>query len=187
MASTAVFAVGPFPTPEGSFQVERGGIPLMNAAEARNSYSGSGLSIAICDTGIDYTHPKLGGGGFPNTKVIGGYDTGQDDADPMDGNGHGTGCAGIAAGDMGNAGDYIGGVYYGARLYALKHNIEETNTQERLARVLLPLGGYRKEEIRKIAEEKQLRVFNRPGALRWARMPGSSRSSPRSSLDLRWS
>ena len=96
------------------------GIPLMNAATARSSYSGSGLSVAICDTGIDYTHSRLGGGGFPNTKVIGGYDCGENKADPMDGNGHGTACAGIAAGDLGTVGDYIGGVAYGAKLYALK-------------------------------------------------------------------
>ncbi len=96
------------------------GIPLMNASTARSSYNGSGIAIAICDTGIDYTHPRLGNGGFPNNKVIGGYDTGQNDADPMDGNGHGTCCAGIAAGDLGTQGDYIGGVAYSAKLYALK-------------------------------------------------------------------
>ena len=96
------------------------GIPLMNAPTPRSSYNGSGLSVAICDTGIDYTHPRLGGGGFPNTKVIGGYDCGDDDNDPMDGEGHGTACAGIAAGDLGTVGDYIGGVAYSARLYAVK-------------------------------------------------------------------
>ena len=96
------------------------GIPLMNASTPRSSYNGSGLSVAICDTGIDYTHARLGGGGFPNSKVIGGYDTGQDDFDPMDGHGHGTACAGIAAGDIAVVGDYIGGVAYNARLYALK-------------------------------------------------------------------
>ena len=96
------------------------GIPLMNASTVRNTYNGSGLSIAVCDTGIDYTHPMLGNGGFPNAKVIGGYDTGQNDADPMDGHGHGTSCAGIAAGNRGTTGDYIGGVAYNAGLYALK-------------------------------------------------------------------
>lgn len=96
------------------------GIPLMNASTPRSSYNGSGLSVAICDTGIDYTHPRLGGGGFPNTKVIGGYDTGDDDTDPMDLFGHGTPCAGIAAGDLGTVGDYIGGVAYNAKLYAIK-------------------------------------------------------------------
>ena len=96
------------------------GIPLMDATTPRSSYNGSGVSVAICDTGIDYTHSKLGNGGFPNSKVIGGYDTGEEDTNPMDGNGHGTACAGIAAGDLGIYGDYIGGVAYNARLYALK-------------------------------------------------------------------
>ena len=96
------------------------GIPLMKASTVRNTYNGSGMAIAICDTGIDYTHPKLGGGGFPNTKVIGGYDCGDDDTDPMDGQGHGTACAGIAAGNTGTTGDYIGGVAYNAKLYAVK-------------------------------------------------------------------
>ena len=96
------------------------GIPLMNASIPRSNYDGSGLAIAICDTGIDYTHPMLGGGGFPNSKVIGGYDVGDNDNDPMDLEGHGTACAGIAAGNLGTVGDYIGGVAYGAKLYALK-------------------------------------------------------------------
>lgn len=96
------------------------GIPLINASSVRNTYDGSGVAIAICDTGIDYTHPKLGGGAFPNEKVIGGYDTGDDDNDPMDSNGHGTSCAGIAAGDIATVGDYIGGVAPNAKLYALK-------------------------------------------------------------------
>jgi subtilisin family serine protease len=97
------------------------GIPLMNAAVYRSTYSGAGLSIAIVDSGVDYTHPRLGGGGFPNAKVIGGYDFGDLDADPQsDGNAHGTACAGIAAGDLGTTGDYIGGVAATAKIYALK-------------------------------------------------------------------
>ncbi len=97
------------------------GISLINASVVRNSYSGAGIAIAICDTGVDYNHPKLGGGGFPNGKVIGGWDFGDGDEDPMDENGHGTRCAGIAAGDIGvMAGDYVGGVAHSAKLYALK-------------------------------------------------------------------
>ncbi len=96
------------------------GIPLMNASVARSTYSGEGLSVAICDTGIDYNHVALGNGGFPNGKVIGGYDTGDDDSDPLDLDGHGTACAGISAGNLGSDGDYIGGVAWGAKLYALK-------------------------------------------------------------------
>jgi hypothetical protein len=68
----------------------------------------------------------LGGGTFPNTKVIGGYDFGEDDDDPMPSDpdpgaeAHGTACAGIAAGDLGTVGDYIGGVAPGAKIYALR-------------------------------------------------------------------
>ncbi|MHC4927711.1 MAG: S8 family peptidase [Planctomycetota bacterium] len=97
------------------------GIALMNASNARMTFSGQGTSVAICDTGIDYTHPMLGGGGFPNGKVIGGYDVGDNDSDPIpEGRAHGTSCAGLAAGDIGSTGDYIGGVAYNAKLYALK-------------------------------------------------------------------
>jgi len=108
------------------------GIPLMNATDVRTDYAGAGMSIAICDTGIDYTHPRLGDSDdfadFPNnTKVIGGYDCGQDDTNPMDGHGHGTCCAGIAAGDTGTVGDYIGGVAHDAKLYALKISSTATN------------------------------------------------------------
>ncbi len=101
------------------------GIPLMQAASPRSSYSGAGISIAICDTGIDTSHPRLGAssGTIFNDKVIGGYDTGDGDNDPRpgsSGNAHGTACAGIAAGDLGTVGDYIGGVAPEAKLYAIK-------------------------------------------------------------------
>ncbi len=97
------------------------GIPLMNASVVRSSYDGSGVSIAIVDTGIDYTHSMLGSGGFPNAKVIGGYDFGDSDTDPMDCEGHGTSVAGISAGTQATGpGDYIGGVAHNAKLYALK-------------------------------------------------------------------
>ncbi|MHC5181326.1 MAG: S8 family serine peptidase [Planctomycetota bacterium] len=97
------------------------GIDLINALATRTTYNGQGIAIAICDTGIDYNHPMLGGGGFPNDKVLGGYDTGDNDSDPIpNSRGHGTACAGIAAGDANSVGDYIGGVAYGAKLYALK-------------------------------------------------------------------
>ena len=97
------------------------GIALIQGMTYRSTYTGAGISIAICDSGIDYNHPRLGGGGFPNGKVLGGYDFGDGDADPgPSGEAHGTACAGIAAGDLGTVGDYIGGVAYAAKLYALK-------------------------------------------------------------------
>ena len=100
------------------------GIPAIHGIAYRGSDHGSGMSIAICDTGIDYRHPLLGNGTFPNDKVLGGYDFGDGDSDPMAHLGaHGTACAGIAAGDLGSTGDYIGGVAYGAKLYALKISV----------------------------------------------------------------
>ncbi len=101
-------------------------MPLANALGIRRNHDGTGMSIAIVDSGVDYTHPMLGGGVFPNAKVIGGFDYGNNDADPMPADpvpsseGHGTACAGIAAGDLGRVGDYIGGVASGAKIYALR-------------------------------------------------------------------
>ncbi len=97
------------------------GIGLINATTPRSTYNGQNVAIAISDTGVDYTHPKLGNGGFPNTKVIGGYDAGDNDSNPIpNGQPHGTACAGIAAGDLGTVGDYIGGVAHNAKIYAMK-------------------------------------------------------------------
>ncbi|MDW8308235.1 MAG: S8 family serine peptidase, partial [Verrucomicrobiales bacterium] len=105
------------------------GIPLIRGMTFRSTYSGQGVAIAICDTGVDYTHPRLGGGGFPNAKVIGGYDFGDNDPDPMPiAQAHGTACAGIAAGDLGTVGDYIGGVAPAAKIYALKISAGSTGT-----------------------------------------------------------
>ena len=114
----------------------------IGASDVHDSgYTGEGISIAVLDTGIDYTHIQLGGsgdpqdfadqdettladGGFPNDKVVGGYDfVGSvwpdgdlaPDEDPLDKPstvGHGTGCASIAGGLQGVAPD--------ADLYAVK-------------------------------------------------------------------
>jgi subtilisin family serine protease len=59
---------------------------------------GSGESIAIIDTGIDYNLPELGAGFGPGHKVIAGYDFVNNDPDPMDPDGHGTATAALAAG-----------------------------------------------------------------------------------------
>ena len=74
--------------------------------------TGAGQAIAILDTGVDYTVSDLGGGGFPNAKVVGGADLADNDSDPMDCEGHGTSVAAVAAGPTGVAPD--------AKIVALK-------------------------------------------------------------------
>jgi len=70
--------------------------------QAKDSYgnlvTGKNIVVGIVDTGVDYTHTELGGGKFPNSKVVGGYDFADNDPDPMDEEGHGTHIAGIIAG-----------------------------------------------------------------------------------------
>ena len=59
---------------------------------------GTGIKIALIDTGVDYNHPDLFGLG-PDSKVVGGYDFVDNDEMPLDINGHGTEVAGIIAAD----------------------------------------------------------------------------------------
>src|SRR5262245_30768339 len=67
----------------------------LDRAFADYAYRGQGESVAIIDTGIDYTHPDLGGSW--GNRVIAGYDFVNHDNNPMDDNGHGTHVAGIIA------------------------------------------------------------------------------------------
>ena len=59
---------------------------------------GSGIKIAVIDTGVDFNHPDLFGWG-PDGKVIGGYNFIQRGEPPLDRNGHGTQVAGVIAAD----------------------------------------------------------------------------------------
>ena len=79
--------------------------------------------IAVIDTGADYEHPDLAGSMWnnPYPSILPGtygYDFGEDDADPMDHNGHGTHVSGIAAAKSNN-GIGITGVSK-AKIMALK-------------------------------------------------------------------
>ncbi len=77
-----------------------------------NCNKGTGINVAIIDTGINYNHPDL----CDNYK--GGYDFVNDDVDPLDDNGHGTHCAGIIAAADNDIG--VIGVAPEANLYSLK-------------------------------------------------------------------
>jgi hypothetical protein len=85
------------------------------------SMDGAGQTIAVIDTGIDYTQPGLGGGFGPGNKVIGGFDFVDNDTDPLDTNGHGTGVAGVIAADSFESGGYTyRGVAPAAKLLAIR-------------------------------------------------------------------
>jgi subtilisin family serine protease len=94
------------------------GIAAVRAPEvwANLGTRGAGVTVAIIDTGIDYTHPALGGGFGPGFKVIGGYDFVNKDADPMDDHDHGTHVAGTVAGNSAQ----LLGVAPDAKLIAFK-------------------------------------------------------------------
>ena len=59
---------------------------------------GTGIKVAVIDTGVDFNHPDLFGWG-PDGKVIGGYNFIREDELPLDTNGHGTQVTGIIAAD----------------------------------------------------------------------------------------
>ncbi|WP_100914149.1 S8 family peptidase [Pseudoalteromonas spongiae] len=97
-------------------------VPLINADkvwELRNNdgnpLTGEGIVVAILDSGVDYTHPDLGGCFGINCRVTNGYDFHYNDNDPMDENGHGTHVAGIVG-----ANGYIKGVAPDVTFHAYK-------------------------------------------------------------------
>jgi len=79
---------------------------------ASKAVLGTGVKVAVCDTGVDYTHPELA------SRYKGGYDYQNSDADPRDDNGHGTHVAGTIAAV--NEGLGIIGVAPQVDLYAVK-------------------------------------------------------------------
>ena len=91
------------------------------AASKYPSITGAGQAVAVIDTGVDYKHPALGGGFGANYKVVAGYDFADNDADPMDEHGHGTGvAAAIAAKEYTYKGYKYRGVAPDAKIVALR-------------------------------------------------------------------
>lgn len=89
------------------------GVKRIGAGTAHtNGNKGTGIKVAVIDSGVDYTHPDLAG------RVVGGYDFVNNDTDPMDDNGHGTHVAGTVAALDNDSG--VVGVGPEVSIYALK-------------------------------------------------------------------
>ena len=100
--------------------------PITGAAATRSTYNvdGSGMTVAVIDTGVDYNNPALGGGFGPNDKVIAGYDFADNTSDPMATTSqHGTAIAGLIGSEDPN--DL--GVAPGVNIVALRVT-DDTNT-----------------------------------------------------------
>ena len=93
--------------------------PIVGAAAARQQYGvdGTGMTVAVIDTGVDYNNPALGGGFGPGAKVVAGYDFATNTPDPLaTSSQHGTAVAGlIGSGDPNNL-----GVAPGVKIVALR-------------------------------------------------------------------
>jgi subtilisin family serine protease len=89
-------------------------LPSISAPGAWDVTAGSSqVTIAVIDTGVDYTHPDLA------SKCVAGYNFVAHNSNPMDDHGHGTHVAGIAAA-IGNNGTGVAGVDWGARIMPIK-------------------------------------------------------------------
>jgi subtilisin len=88
------------------------GIDRIKASQAWDITKGKGIKVAVCDTGIDYTHPNLS----PNYR--GGISFVPSETDPKDYNRHGTHVAGTIGAAM--IGSGVIGVAPSAYLYAVK-------------------------------------------------------------------
>jgi subtilisin family serine protease len=71
-------------------------LPVMRAPDAWQYGSGQGVTVAVCDTGIDAAHPDLSG------QLVSGWNTAGNNADTSDIYGHGTKVAGVVAAKTNN-------------------------------------------------------------------------------------
>ena len=103
-----------------AWHVDKVNAPAVWNYNGTTGYNGTGVVVAVVDSGVDYTHVDIagsmwdGGSNYPHH----GFDVCHNDNDPMDDYCHGTHVAGIIAG-QGNAGTQTG-IAPGAKIMAVK-------------------------------------------------------------------
>lgn len=101
--------------PNDSFYSFQWGLPKIAAPAAWDITTGSNITVAVVDTGIDLSHPDFSCSG----KLVNGKNFVNPQAAPDDGNGHGSHVAGIA-GACSNNSLGIAGLAWGAQLMPVK-------------------------------------------------------------------
>lgn len=114
VVSNAVYSLAATPTVKNELSSSWGVAHISADVSHADGNKGTGIKIAILDTGIDYSHPDLAG------NYIGGYDFVYDDDDPFDDSylSHGTHVAGIIAAKEDGVG--VVGVAPEANVFAVK-------------------------------------------------------------------
>lgn len=107
-----VHALGEIDSTWGLVRIGCGPVQSGTFAGAVGPVLGTGIGVAVVDTGIDRTHPDLA------ANLAGGYDFVNNDADPMDDHGHGTHVSGTIAAVRNGVG--VLGAAPEVDLYALK-------------------------------------------------------------------
>jgi thermitase len=94
-------------------------MPKIKALNAWDISRGQGVIVAVCDTGIDGTHPDIAGNLWNDGSGNFGYDFSDNDTNPKDYHGHGTHVAGTIAA-LGNNSTGVIGVAFNAKVMSVK-------------------------------------------------------------------
>ncbi|WP_157241263.1 S8 family serine peptidase [Catenuloplanes japonicus] len=104
-------------TPNDPFWNEQWGLRKVNVPAAWSMTTGAGVTVAVLDTGVNEVSDLTG-------RVLPGYDFINDDADPVDDEGHGTAVASVIAG-RGDDASGMAGVCWDCKILPVKVLDEE--------------------------------------------------------------
>ena len=90
ITTLAVLGLAPAASAADQLRSRQWNMGMVEADAAHATATGTGTVVAVLDTGVHASHPDLQG------RLVPGYDFVQNDADPQDGDGHGTHVLGIA-------------------------------------------------------------------------------------------